>query len=1022
MLPWLLLWICELFSRPVLEVSPSHPVEGHSVTLTCKTQVITQSPPIEPRFCFKDIKVLGSGCSSSPKLQIRPIWRKDPEPYWCSVEVTTPSIKKWSQATYIHVQRIPVSDVSLETRPPGGWVTEGNTLVLICSVANATGNITYLWYRGTLGSNLETKIQHSLTAEFEIIKMKESDAGQYYCAADNGYGPILSDLVSVTVIVPVSRPVLTFGDSGTQSVMGDLLELHCEALRGSPPIFYQFYHENVILGNSSAPSGGGASFRLPLTAELSGNYSCEANNGQGAHRSEVVTLNLTVPIESGNSRLTSGVTEWLLGCLGPLTMALISCYWIKRKRDQEQEPAATSEEMPPSVSPWVVFMSLWLALPVVTPVSEPYETAPQSVISLEPPWTTFFQGETVILTCYRYDFNLPQKTKWYYGNREASGRIQKHTVTVRVSGVYQCQADDLLLSIRVHLNFHTGSLVLQAPPAIFEGDSVVLRCRTKKTVAQNTLIFYKNDVALKTHGQGSELHIHHENLRNNDEYYCTKKSVFPSSSNKVKIQVQELFPRPLLTARPSQPIDGSPVTLTCHIQLPAQRSHDQIQFCFFRNFQALGSGCSNSSEFHIPAIWTEDFPWYLCQAKTMNAQVIKQSLPLKIPVHRVFADFQTHIVPGSKLVPEGQLLLFNCSVKGVPGPIKFSWYKRDTMNKETKIPKSLGAEFKISTVNSSDSGDYFCEANNSRRSFVSQAVPITIKVPVSQPVLTLSTGKTRALEGDLMTLHCKSLRGSPHIQYEFYYEDVFLDINSMISGGGASFNFSMTTERSGNYYCTADNGLGAQRSEAVRISVIVPVSRPVLTLKVPGAQAVVGDVVELHCEALGGSPPILYHFYHQNVTLGSSLAPSGGRGSFNFSVTAEHSGNFFCEADNGRGPQRSDILALSVIDMIKNRSVPVVAGITGGLFVVAAAGVLFYCWFSRKAGGRPTSDDSRNPSYSEPQEPTYYNIPACIELQPVYNNDPKEEVIYTQVWSTQRRCKQAVQKFESPRPRCQMAE
>uniref|UniRef100_A0A8C2N3K6 Fc receptor-like 5 n=1 Tax=Cricetulus griseus TaxID=10029 RepID=A0A8C2N3K6_CRIGR len=572
--------------------------------------------------------------------------------------------------------------------------------------------------------------------------------------------------------------------------------------------------------------------------------------------------------------------------------------------------------MPPSVSPWVVFMSLWLALPVTHFLSSS-ETAPQSVISLEPPWTTFFQGETVILTCYRYDFNLPQKTKWYYGNREASGRIQKHTVTVRVSGVYQCQADDLLLSIRVHLNFHTGSLVLQAPPAIFEGDSVVLRCRTKKTVAQNTLIFYKNDVALKTHGQGSELHIHHENLRNNDEYYCTKKSVFPSSSNKVKIQVQELFPRPLLTARPSQPIDGSPVTLTCHIQLPAQRSHDQIQFCFFRNFQALGSGCSNSSEFHIPAIWTEDFPWYLCQAKTMNAQVIKQSLPLKIPVHRVFADFQTHIVPGSKLVPEGQLLLFNCSVKGVPGPIKFSWYKRDTMNKETKIPKSLGAEFKISTVNSSDSGDYFCEANNSRRSFVSQAVPITIKVPVS---------------------------------------------------------------------------------------------RPVLTLKVPGAQAVVGDVVELHCEALGGSPPILYHFYHQNVTLGSSLAPSGGRGSFNFSVTAEHSGNFFCEADNGRGPQRSDILALSVIDMIKNRSVPVVAGITGGLFVVAAAGVLFYCWFSRKAGGRPTSDDSRNPSYSEPQEPTYYNIPACIELQPVYNNGEDRGPLVSDL------------KFESPRPRCQMAE
>lgn len=71
------------------------------------------------------------------------------------------------------------------------------------------------------------------------------------------------------------------------------MELHCEALRGSPPIFYQFYHENVILGNSSASSGGGASFNFSLTAENSGNYYCEANNGQGAQRSEVVTLNIT---------------------------------------------------------------------------------------------------------------------------------------------------------------------------------------------------------------------------------------------------------------------------------------------------------------------------------------------------------------------------------------------------------------------------------------------------------------------------------------------------------------------------------------------------------------------------------------------------------------------------------------------------------------------------------------------------------------------------------------------------------
>ncbi|XP_075834796.1 Fc receptor-like protein 5 isoform X1 [Microtus pennsylvanicus] len=541
-----------------------------------------------------------------------------------------------------------------------------------------------------------------------------------------------------------------------------------------------------------------------------------------------------------------------------------------------------------------------------SPISRQYETVPKSVISLEPSWTTFFQEETVTLTCYGFGFNLPQKTKWYW-NSKIVEEIQGHTFKVRMSGVYQCQADNFHLSIPAHVRFSKDPLVLRGPPAVFEGDSVVLRCDAKKSTSQKSLTFYKNEVPLQSSGRSSELVIQHADQRANGQYHCTKEKFWSKiSSNTVRVQVQELFPRPVLMVRPSELIDGSPVTLACQTQLPAQKSNVQLQFCFFRNLQALGSGCHSSSEFHIPAIWTEDAMWYQCTAEATDAQVSKRSLPIRITVQRAFADFQIHIVPASRLVFEGQLLLFNCSVKGVPGPITLSWYKRDKLNKETNITKSSEAELKISRVNSSDAGDYYCEANNSRRSFVSKAVTITVKVPVA---------------------------------------------------------------------------------------------RPVLTLGVPGAQTVVGDMLELHCEALEASPPILYHFYYQNVTLGISSALSGGRGSFNFSVTAEHSGNFFCEADNGQGPQRSDTLALSVIDTTKNRRVPVAAGVAGGLLAVAgmAAGVLLYCWFSRRAGGKSASGDSRNPSYSESQEPTYYNVPACIELQPVYSNDPKGEVIYTEV-------------------------
>ena len=89
--------------------------------------------------------------------------------------------------------------MSLETQPPGGQVQKGERLALICMVARGTGDITFLWYKGALGLNLETKTQRSLAAKFEIPAVRDSDTDKYYCAADNGYGPSLSELVSVTV-------------------------------------------------------------------------------------------------------------------------------------------------------------------------------------------------------------------------------------------------------------------------------------------------------------------------------------------------------------------------------------------------------------------------------------------------------------------------------------------------------------------------------------------------------------------------------------------------------------------------------------------------------------------------------------------------------------------------------------------------------------------------------------------------------------------------------------------------------
>ncbi|XP_040851601.1 Fc receptor-like protein 5, partial [Ochotona curzoniae] len=855
-----------------------------------------------------------------------------------------------------------------------------------------------------------------------------------------------------------------------------------------------------------------------------------------------------------------------------------------------------------------------------------------------------------------------------------SGRIFQ----ARESGDYRCQVTDSALSSSVHLVFSKASLILQAPPAVFEGDLVILRCKSRVEAAASTKAINKNRKHLEFLGESSEFHIHNASLKDNGDYHCTelRKECCNASSNTVKIQVQELFPRPVLTASSSRPVEGNPLTLTCETQLPPQKSHVQLQFRFFREKQTLGSGWQRSTELQIPAVWKEDSGSYSCEA--MGSSIEKSSPTLSVQVQMPVSQPVLTISTARAQVVEGDSVTLHCATRRGSPPVLYRFYHKDvplwmksitseerasfnfsatanhsgnyhctasnSLGTQHSEPVSLSITVPVSqpeltlrtrrdlvlegdtvtlyckslkgsspivyqfywedvflkkikafwkessasiSLTAEHSGNYYCTADNGLGPQRSNAVSLTVTVPVSQPVLTISTARAQVVEGDSVTLHCATRRGSPPVLYRFYHKDVPLWMKSITSEERASFNFSATANHSGNYHCTASNSLGTQHSEPVSLSITVPVSRPVLTLRAPrmpavvgdvlelhcnasggsppilyefyhedvllgnhsaptgggasfnlslsaehsgnysckannyiatehsdtmsftvtvpvsrpvltlrilGAQAVVGDVMELHCETLTGSPPILYQFYHENVTLGSSSAlyggeaslnlsltsehsgnyscearntlgaqhsntvtlsvtvpvsrpvltlrvfgaqavvgdivqlycealigsppilyrfyhenvilgnhsaPSGGGTSFNFSLTSEHSGNYSCEADNHVETKCSEVVTLFVSGLTENRSGPVATAVTGALFMagLAAGAVLLYCWLSRKAGGKPSSNSSRSPSDSDPQEPTYHNVPAWIELQPVYSNvNPRgRDVVYSEV-------------------------
>nr|XP_030697919.1 Fc receptor-like protein 3 isoform X6 [Globicephala melas] len=561
--------------------------------------------------------------------------------------------------------------------------------------------------------------------------------------------------------------------------------------------------------------------------------------------------------------------------------------------------------------PVVMCQHQWYCYSEVTPVALVGVT-PKAFLLLNPPWSTNFKNDRVTLTCRDSLSPAQGDISWYHDDHLLDNKSEQ--IQIHETGYYKCKTRRSSPSDPVHMDFLSDRLIIQAPHPVFEGDDVVLRCQGKEATSETVL--YKNKKEIRK-SSISNFTLNSVS-RDNGKYHCTASrkrfwGMKRDISKPLTIQVQELFAPPVLTARPSQPIEGRPVTLKCETWLPPQRSYIQLQFCFFREEQALGSGWSSSPELNLPTMWSEDSGSYWCQAETVTHHVRKRSLRSQIHVQRVpVSDVNLEIRPPEGQLIEGENLLLICSVAKGTGTVTFSWHREGTVRSlGTKTQRSLSAELQILTVKEHDAGRYYCAADNIHGPILSKLIKVTLRIPVSRPVLTLRAPGAQVVVGDVMELHCEAWRGSPPILYRFYHDGVSLG-SSSVPSGRAFFKFSLTAEHSGNYSCEADNGLGVQLSDRVTLSVTVPVSHPVFTFHPAGAQAMVGDVLELRCEAQRGSTPILYWFYHKNVTLGNTSDPFGGGTSFNLTLMAEHSGNFSCGADNGLGVQRSEMVTLSV--------------------------------------------------------------------------------------------------------------
>uniref|UniRef100_L7N3C3 Ig-like domain-containing protein n=1 Tax=Xenopus tropicalis TaxID=8364 RepID=L7N3C3_XENTR len=183
--------------------------------------------------------------------------------------------------------------------------------------------------------------------------------------------------------------------------------------------------------------------------------------------------------------------------------------------------------------------------------------------------------------------------------------------------------------------FFPDLLILQAPPAVHEGDSLSLRCHSRPGYVTRNPVFYKDNKPIGPPVSGSELQIGRVNVTVSGTYGSNKdfSPPKPSSGNSIEDHVAyiiipiiflELFSAPQIKVSSDQMTEGDHMTITCDTELRPHRATTELQFAFYRNGHNV-QGFSLSNQYGVPSAQLEDSGIYTCEVQTPTGSVRKRS-------------------------------------------------------------------------------------------------------------------------------------------------------------------------------------------------------------------------------------------------------------------------------------------------------------------------------------------------------------------------------------------------------------
>ncbi|XP_071202419.1 B-cell receptor CD22-like [Salvelinus alpinus] len=336
-------------------------------------------------------------------------------------------------------------------------------------------------------------------------------------------------------------------------------------------------------------------------------------------------------------------------------------------------------------------------------------------------------------------------------------------------------------------------------------------------------------------------------------------------------------------------VEDSSVTLTCSSDAnPPVQSYTWYK----KNLVYYPSTTYMTTGPHLVfnQIKSSDTGEYYCEA--WNGIKTGRSESINIDVKYKPKSTSVSVSPSGEIV-EGSSVTLTCSSDANPPVQSYTWwYKKNGGHYQSMT----GPHHVLNQIQSSDTGGYYCESQNEMGTDRSRTINMDVKYgPKNTSVSVSPSGEI--VEGSSVTLTCSSDANPPVDKYTWY----------KTNGGHYQSISNQNTGPQHVYNCEAWSGIRKGRSESINIDVKYAPRNTSVSVS-PSGEIVEGSSVTLTCSSDANPPVDKYTWYKKNVT-----SPKASGQSYSITnIISEDRGEYYCEAQNGRGSMNSTALMIIV--------------------------------------------------------------------------------------------------------------